>query len=227
MKRKFVLPAALSLAFHAFLLFGFAPPARLPVALVTAPVKPIDPFVPVVIPEDGTPVGGDTDKSPNHPNHPIRPIDIPLHPQPRLPVIRPVVIPGGPGDITEEGRYDNGAKGPLTGDEITGGRNWGKETPSVLSELDNRPQITRQVSPVYPHEAVASALSGTVTVDFVVDEKGHVQDARVTHSTNTIFDDAAVQAVLKWRFERGLKHGRAVRFRMQVPLAFSIADEER
>ncbi|MFM1851587.1 MAG: hypothetical protein RIS54_1271 [Verrucomicrobiota bacterium] len=66
---------------------------------------------------------------------------------------------------------------------------------------------------------------GEVEVEFTVDANGKVISARVVRSDNRLCDSWAVQAVCNWRFEHGLKNGRAVRFSMVVPLVFRLNGE--
>ncbi|HVU35038.1 MAG TPA: TonB family protein [Opitutaceae bacterium] len=88
--------------------------------------------------------------------------------------------------------------------------------------LDNPPRARVQVAPVYPMEAKRDGRTGEVTVEFMVDEHGTVENPRVQKSDDHIFDEAALRAVARWRFEPGLVHGRAVRFRMAVPIVFKL-----
>jgi protein TonB len=47
---------------------------------------------------------------------------------------------------------------------------------------------------VYPPEAVEAGLEGYVIVEFTVEASGRTADARVVTSSNTIFDEAALDA---------------------------------
>ena len=44
----------------------------------------------------------------------------------------------------------------------------------------------------------------------------------VVESSDRVFEEAAVRAVAKWRFEPGRRDGRVVRFRMAVPIVFAL-----
>jgi protein TonB len=96
--------------------------------------------------------------------------------------------------------------------------------PGVLSSdlLDNTPRARSQVSPTYPAAERSAGITGEVVVEFVVDETGRVQQPRIVRSTRAGFESATLRAVEKWRFEPGKKDGRAVRFRMVVPVQFSL-----
>jgi protein TonB len=60
----------------------------------------------------------------------------------------------------------------------------------------------RNASPEYPQKALDAKISGSVTVEFIVDLKGTPRDAHVLESTPPgVFDSAALNAVARWRFE--------------------------
>ena len=70
-----------------------------------------------------------------------------------------------------------------------------------------------------------AGITGEVVVEFIVDANGDVRNAFAVRSTQRDFEQAAVQAVSKWKFRPGKKGGRAVNTRMQVPIVFTLNDE--
>jgi protein TonB len=88
-----------------------------------------------------------------------------------------------------------------------------------VADLDQKPRVTYQPSPVLNAELRRKA-PGSVYVVFVVDPSGKVEDPVVKRSTDPVFERPALAAVKQWRFEPGKKDGRAVRFRMGVPITF-------
>lgn len=84
------------------------------------------------------------------------------------------------------------------------------------------PRVIEQVKPDYPVLMRASGLKGEVVVDFVVDIEGRVRNAYVVRSLNPAFDDLALDAVRKWRFEPGRVGERPVRTHMRVPVIFQL-----
>ena len=91
-----------------------------------------------------------------------------------------------------------------------------------LASLDQRPEPTVRINPVYPFELRRSGLKGEVIVGFIVDSNGDVRDPYIVKSSSPAFEDSAIQAVLKWKFRPGKKGGKAVNTRVAQPLAFSI-----
>ena len=89
--------------------------------------------------------------------------------------------------------------------------------------LDRFPQAKARVAPEYPKELREAGVTGEVLVEFVVDKTGTVQGAIPVSSTNPGFEAAAVAAVEKWKFDSGLKGGRAVNTRLRQTITFSLA----
>ncbi len=59
-----------------------------------------------------------------------------------------------------------------------------------------------QIYPVYPRSCAPAAQAvETVTVSFTVSSVGRVSGERVAGSTNACFDEAALNALRRWRFE--------------------------
>jgi protein TonB len=71
-----------------------------------------------------------------------------------------------------------------------------------------------------------AGISGEVVVDFLVDTNGDVQNAYAVRSSQREFEAAAVQAVSKWKFKPGRKGGRNVITHMQVPIVFTLSDDQ-
>jgi protein TonB len=93
-----------------------------------------------------------------------------------------------------------------------------------LVDVDVMPRPLSQVAPVFPAILKREGLSGQVTLEFVVDERGNVTQAKVLRSTHPDFSASALDALRKWRFEPGQKDGHAVKTRMRVPLIFNVKD---
>ncbi len=96
--------------------------------------------------------------------------------------------------------------------------------PINAAMLDKSPRTRVQIAPDYPPSARRESREGEVTVEFVVDETGRVRDPHVAFSSDSMFDDSAVKAVARWRFEPGTVRGTVVRFKMAVPILFRLSD---
>tara|TARA_B100001540_G_scaffold176631_1_gene155926 strand:+ start:349 stop:948 length:600 start_codon:yes stop_codon:yes gene_type:complete len=67
-----------------------------------------------------------------------------------------------------------------------------------------------KVAPVYPARALQRGLEGYVIVEFTVTPAGTTRDATVVESTSTLFERAAVEAALKFKYKPRVIDGEAV-----------------
>jgi protein TonB len=92
-----------------------------------------------------------------------------------------------------------------------------------VADLEKRPEPVSQVAPTYPEALRKAKVEGQVTLIFVLDETGRVEDPRVENSTRPEFEKPALDAIRKWRFSPGQKDGQPVRTYIRVPLRFRVA----
>ncbi len=97
---------------------------------------------------------------------------------------------------------------------------WGPEKAEPKERTP--PQAKKRVRPIYPREMLRANVSGEVVVDYVVDEKGNVSEAKVVRSSHREFEDSAVECVLKWKFHPALEDGKPVKTRMRIPITFNL-----
>jgi periplasmic protein TonB len=91
-----------------------------------------------------------------------------------------------------------------------------------VSDLEKRPEPVSQVAPTYPAELRKAKVEGVVTLIFVLDETGRVEDPRVENSSRSEFEKPALEAIRKWRFSPGQKDGQPVRTYIRVPMRFRV-----
>jgi protein TonB len=96
----------------------------------------------------------------------------------------------------------------------------GSEQVFSLSDLDQAPRVVFQPAPEYPAALRKQKLDGTVHVLFLVDKAGRVEGPVAQKTTHPAFEQPALQAVKRWRFEPGKRNGESVPFRMRVPITF-------
>ena len=113
--------------------------------------------------------------------------------------------------------YTGGPPGPGTESVPTAGT--GIFRPG---QLDRVPRATAQMSPEYPSAMSQQGIAGTVTVEFDVNAEGRVVRASVVRTSRREFSEPALRAVRNWHFEPGKRNGRAVPFRMTVPIEFGL-----
>ncbi len=88
-------------------------------------------------------------------------------------------------------------------------------------EGDVRPLL--RVKPRYPSDALQRGREGWVLVEFTISKTGHVTEPKVVDSEGGVFNQAALEAVLQWRYKPKIDHGVAVpREGVQVVLTFAV-----
>ena len=218
MERHFALPITMAVMLHAGLLLGFhrstdSGHLSLPdVRSVTRDLIPFD-LAPEInsVPDSSAPGKGSPDVE--------KPATGELPPPVHLPEFTIGLTPAASRLPTS----------PVTGVDL---RSPGSESGSELGigtgaiirrdQLDNSPRARVQIPPPYPAEAKQRDLVGEVLVEFVVDESGAVLAPRIVRSTDHVFDEATLRAIVRWRFEPGRRDGRVVRFRMALPVVFKL-----
>jgi protein TonB len=83
-----------------------------------------------------------------------------------------------------------------------------------------------RVNPEYPPRALAASIEGWVQVRFTVTAIGTVRDAVVVASEpGTVFDDAALKSIARWRYNPRVENGEAVeRVGLQTLVRFELEE---
>ena len=100
-----------------------------------------------------------------------------------------------------------------------------KQEPIILGAHDTPPRVLQQAAPRYPSIMAANSLEGSVTLEFVIDEKGDVHSPRIVRSSYKEFEAEAVAAVLQWKFTPARHKGRTVSTRVLQTLEFNLKDQ--
>jgi protein TonB len=83
------------------------------------------------------------------------------------------------------------------------------------------PRKIVDVAPIYPPIAQASRVSGIVIVEATIDDEGSVTAARILRS-HPLLEQAAVDAVRRWKFTPARLNGQAVAVVMTVTINFTL-----
>jgi TonB family protein len=83
------------------------------------------------------------------------------------------------------------------------------------------PKKIQHVDPIYPSEAQASRVQGVVVVEATIGTDGSVTDARILKSIPAL-DQAALDAVMQWRYTPTLLNGEPVVVVMSVTINFTL-----
>jgi len=90
-----------------------------------------------------------------------------------------------------------------------------------------RPKGGYQVRPVYPESARRAGIQGTTLLRIHIEVDGHVSAVSVQRSAgHQSLDEAAAEAVRRWRFEPALNSSGPVSMWAVVPVEFRISDRE-
>lgn len=97
--------------------------------------------------------------------------------------------------------------------------------PAFMNSYDPRTFLEKWVYEYlrYPSYAVQNGIQGRVVVDFIIDEKGNVTDAKVSRSVHETLDAEALRVIKaspKWK--PGRHRGRKARVAMSVSVEFRL-----
>ena len=84
------------------------------------------------------------------------------------------------------------------------------------------PVVVQQAKPRYTPAAREAGITGIVVLECVVETTGSVGAVKVTRSLDEGLDREAINAVRQWRFEPGMKDGKAVPVRIKLEMTFSL-----
>jgi TonB family protein len=84
------------------------------------------------------------------------------------------------------------------------------------------PRVIARVDPDYSAEAQDAKVEGTVLLSVVIESDGLAHDINVVKKLGSGLDEKAVEAVLKWKFQPGMKDGVAVAVRAQIEVNFRL-----
>ncbi|MEF8942563.1 MAG: TonB family protein [Desulfohalobiaceae bacterium] len=94
-----------------------------------------------------------------------------------------------------------------------------------LRQVDRKPRVISRIQPGYPHRARQRDITGKVVLKFLVDRDGEVSKVSVVSAEpEGVFEDSAVSAVKKWRFEPGRVDGDPVPTWVRLPVSFTLSD---
>ena len=87
------------------------------------------------------------------------------------------------------------------------------------------PRLIERVEARYPDEARRAGLSGTVLLQLVVDVDGSVREAQVARGAGHGFDEAALEAARKLRFEPARQGGAPISVQLNYEIHFLLTPE--
>jgi len=92
---------------------------------------------------------------------------------------------------------------------------------TILSGHELMPLV--RVPPRYPGRAARLQIEGSVTVEFTITADGSVADPAIIESDPPrVFDKAALQAIVQWKFKPRVEDGQAVESRASQRIEFAL-----
>jgi protein TonB len=81
----------------------------------------------------------------------------------------------------------------------------------------------KYVPPEFPSKALTQRVSGSVTIEYIVDTNGDPRDVRVVEATPPgVFDHAAIAAVKHWHYEPVVANGAPVEVPVRTAIRFEL-----
>ena len=223
---------SLSLLLHALLITAvivmplLRAEANLPEFRITDAALIAPPVMPGVPPGPG--------RGPKPKSEPVEPSKGPKNPPPASRprgFLAPVEIPA---EITDENPADFVPDDPV-GPGVEGGSGDGKSPwkmgePVAADSIDatappvvmvRPPRLLKRVSPDYPQVPLIARISGVVVIEASTDVFGLVKEAHVI-SGNSLFHEAALEAVRQWKYEPYYVNGIPRPVRFTVTITFNL-----
>lgn len=98
---------------------------------------------------------------------------------------------------------------------------WNGKTAIRIGGDVQAPERVKYVPPVYPLDARDARVEGIVIIQCLIDDEGNVQQAKILKSV-PLLDQAALDAVVLWKYTPTLLNGAAVPVVMTVTVNFTL-----
>lgn len=82
--------------------------------------------------------------------------------------------------------------------------------------------LIKQVAPIYPLDAKAAHITGTVVIQAQIGKDGSIEDAKIVSSPNSSLAAAALDAVRQWRYRPYMLNGQPVAVATQINVIFTL-----
>lgn len=99
--------------------------------------------------------------------------------------------------------------------------------PEFFVVVEQMPQLVGGIGQLqqkvrYPEMARRAGIEGRVTIQFIVNEQGDVENPRVIRGIGGGCDEEALRVVSQAKFVPGLQRGRPVRVQFSLPIVFRL-----
>ena len=87
--------------------------------------------------------------------------------------------------------------------------------------LKRGPRLLSSTAPKYPTLALLTGIRAKVVVSFIISPTGSVEAARILESSDSRFDQAALDSIMTWKFLPAESEDGPTRFAVTAPLEFA------
>ena len=94
--------------------------------------------------------------------------------------------------------------------------------PMPFVAIESQPELIRREAAVYPEIAKKMGLQGRVTVEVTIDAQGKPIQARVVKSASDVFNESAIEAVMKYTFKPAMMSTGPVTAKIMIPIDFRM-----
>ena len=167
------------------------------------------------------------DSRPPPPSDAVKPPPRQTRPVPIL-VDTPTADPVPPGTEVKPYEIGDELKPGVPGPPVTGGTPDGEgfdDSPGPRGIVYANLKLLEVTAPSYPSRCLRLGIEGRVKVLVLVGENGRAQEVTLGESSgDASLDEAAMQAVRKWRFEPAMRNGMPMRAWVIAPVSFKLID---
>jgi protein TonB len=94
--------------------------------------------------------------------------------------------------------------------------------PMPFVAIESQPEFIHREPAVYPEIARKIGLQGRVTVEVTVDAQGKPIQAKIVKSASDVFNEAAIEAVMKYTFKPAMMSTGPVTAKVYIPIDFRL-----
>lgn len=88
--------------------------------------------------------------------------------------------------------------------------------------ISSMPQVLEEIRPKYPPSQKKAGVEGRVVFDILIDAKGKVRQANIVKSLGEDFDQAAYEAMMRFRFRPATMDDKAVAVKIKYAINFIL-----
>jgi len=105
---------------------------------------------------------------------------------------------------------------------ITGLAAAASDGPIRVGGSEQQNKLVKKIAPVYPAEAKAKGLQGTVKLQAVIDKEGKVKEVKVLSGPEELVPPS-VEAVKQWEYQPTLLNGDPVEVMTDITVNYTLA----